>query len=159
MIRDRGAIRRQFVDIIDLAPTILDAVGSEFRDSIGGRRQLPVGGRSIYQTFRSADAPSARETQYFELRGNRAITHGDWKAVSVHVPGTDFESDEWMLFHVAEDFSESTDLAQQMPDKLKELTTLWTAEAEKYSSPLLRETPPSLRDLRVYDDAYPPGRP
>ena len=40
-----------------------------------------------------------------------------------------FEDDVWELYHVAEDFSESTDLAEKYPEKLKELQQVFDDEA------------------------------
>ncbi len=157
-IKDGGAIRRQFVEVIDLAPTLLDAAGVQFRSVIDGHEQIPVAGRSIRPSFTAADAKSARDVQYFELYCNRAITSGPWKAVAMHVPGTDFEKDQWLLFNTDTDFSESTDLAARHPEKLAELKTLWMAEATKYSNPPLKETTGNLRDIvnHVFEDGLPP---
>lgn len=159
VIKDGGAVRRQYVDIIDIAPTLLDAAGSQFRPSIDGREQIPVAGKSIRASFTSASAKSAREVQYFELRGNRAITAGPWKAIAIHVPGTDFAKDQWQLFNIDSDFSESTDLSAKYPRKLEELILLWMSEAKKYSDPPVKEMPERLRNYPIYNDAYPPGKP
>ena len=43
-----------------------------------------------------------------------------------------FDQDRWQLFHTDEDRSEAHDLAEQHPEKVKELVDLWFAEAEKY---------------------------
>lgn len=154
-IKDNGAIRGQFVDVIDIAPTLLDVAGAAFRSDIDGQPQLAVAGSSIRASFASAAAPSARSVQYFELRGNRAITAGQWKAVAMHKSGTDFAKDQWLLFDTAADFSESTDVAAQHPDKLAELQALWMTEATRYSQPPLREAPSILQQrFPQYDDAF-----
>ena len=44
-----------------------------------------------------------------------------------------FDQDEWELYHVAEDFSESTNLASQFPEKLAELQKQFDEEAWKYN--------------------------
>jgi arylsulfatase len=44
-----------------------------------------------------------------------------------------FEQDEWELYHVAEDFSESTNLAAQNPEKVEELKKVFDEEAWKYN--------------------------
>jgi arylsulfatase len=73
--------------------------------------------------------------------GNRAIWVDGWKAVALHgkrmpwnvnvvIP---FENDEWELYHVAEDFSESTNLAKENPEKLAELIKIFDEEAWKYN--------------------------
>lgn len=137
-IKDGGAIRNQYVNIVDIAPTILDVAGTEFATEIAGVKQIPVAGKSIKATFTSSTAPT-RDTQYFELRGNRAITQGDWRAVAMHKLGTDFSTDKWKLFNVASDFSESQDLSAKYPEKVEELKKLWWEEAKRYSNPQVIE--------------------
>jgi arylsulfatase len=44
-----------------------------------------------------------------------------------------FDQDTWELYHVAEDFSESTDLAAENPEKLQELIAAFDEEAWKYN--------------------------
>jgi hypothetical protein len=69
-----------------------------------------------------------------EFSGNRAIYNDGWKAFTSHKKGDDFENDEWFLYHVEEDFSETNNLAEEHPKKLKELQKLWFKEAEKYGA-------------------------
>jgi len=136
-----GEKRRQFIHAIDVAPTILDAIGITPPSDIDGIAQQPVEGSSFAGTF--ADPASlTRDTQHFEMLGSRAIYHDGWKAVTFKPlgpmyraeddPDVPFDEDVWELYHVAEDFSESNDLAEQHPEKLAELIELWWAEAERY---------------------------
>ena len=93
----------------------------------------------------NADAPEHRDTQYFEMLGNRAIYHRGWRAVTLHtrdwrpiVPS--FDEDRWELFHLDEDWSESRDLAEQEPERLREMIALWEHEAGRFRVlPLNRE--------------------
>ena len=39
---------------------------------------------------------------------------------------------KWELYHVAEDYSQASDLAATMPDKLREMQELFLVEAAKY---------------------------
>src|SRR5262249_9380245 len=82
VITDRGSIRSQFVDVIDITPTILDVTGVVAPGVYQGVKQMPLHGKSIAPTFRDAKAPNPRETQYFELHGHRALWHNGWKAVT-----------------------------------------------------------------------------
>jgi Arylsulfatase A and related enzymes len=92
-------------------------------------------------TFDNANAPSKRETQYFEMFGNRAIYHDGWIAATVPpqppwLLGTAKMPDimtgyKWELY-TSDDFSENNDLAAKNPDKLKELQALFMDEARKY---------------------------
>jgi arylsulfatase len=142
-IPDPGAIRAQYVHVIDLAPTLLDVAGTRFRDVIDGHPQVPIAGRSMSPTVLSARGKGPRSIQFFELWGNRAITSGRWRAVSMHEPGTDFSRDRWELFDIETDPTESKDLAATNPAKLAELQRLWQQEAARHRDLPLREAPPN----------------
>lgn len=152
-IHDAGAIRPQNVDIIDLGPTLLDAAGGRFEARFHGVAQIPVAGRSVRSTFKSATAPT-RPVQFFELSGNRAVRSGRWKAIAMHTYGTDFGSDRWMLFDTGRDFSESQDVAARYPRKLAELKLLWQTEAETYGDLPLNGTDPQVRAWSPFDDYH-----
>lgn len=131
-------LREQFLDVIDITPTVLDYLGIEAPLIFDGVCQMPLHGKSLRAVFEDPEAPAPRDTQYFELWGSRGIYQRGWKAVAFHTPGTDFDTDQWELYNVAEDFTETTDLSSQHPDKLSELQELWWSEAEKYGAlPLL----------------------
>ena len=139
-IRDRGKIRTQFHHIIDIVPTILEAIGIEPPSHIGGYTQAPIEGVSMLYSFNNASAPSTKQIQYFEMLGNRGIWYKGWKAVTYHgrLPWESdakwsFDEDKWELYNVEEDFSECHDLSEKHPDKLRQLVELWWAEAGKYN--------------------------
>jgi arylsulfatase len=142
-IKDVGGIRTQFHHIIDIVPTILDAAGIQAPDSVDGIKQAPIEGVSMAYTFdtANANAPSKRETQYFEMFGNRALYHNGWIAVTPPpqppwLMGTaempPLNEYKWELYNIADDYSENDDLAAKNPDKLKELQSLFMDEARKY---------------------------
>ncbi|MCW3838355.1 arylsulfatase [Sphingomonas canadensis] len=129
-IRDGGGISRQFCHCSDLAPTILEAAGVTPPATINGRDAMPITGTSIAYTFDAPDAPTRKQSQYFELMGNRGIWANGWKAVVHHETGADYDSEQWELYRLDSDFSENDDLAARHPEKLAELKALWEREAE-----------------------------
>jgi len=143
-ITDLGGIRPQFHHMIDIVPTILEAAGIQAPETVNGIAQKPIEGISMAYTFDSANAtaPSKRDTQYFEMFGNRALYHDGWIATTVPpqppwLMGTVKMPDvltgyKWELYNIADDFSETNDLAAKNPDKLKELQGLFMDEARKY---------------------------
>ncbi|MEO5839694.1 MAG: arylsulfatase [Acidimicrobiales bacterium] len=131
-IEDRGAVRTQFHNVIDLLPTVLDACGVLAPAEVDGVAQMALHGTSMRYTFASATARSTRSTQYFEMYGHRAIYHDGWKAVTWHETGTGFDDDQWELYDINVDFSESNDLASSHPAKLAELIERWWIEAGRY---------------------------
>ena len=79
-----------------------------------------------------AEAPGRRKTQFYSMLGSRAIWHEGWKAVSTHptISGwSHFNDDTWELYNVEVDRAELHNLADQHPDKLRELVNVWFAEA------------------------------
>lgn len=133
-IRDKGGLRNQFVEVMDITPTVLDILDIDTPKKIDGIDQMDMHGASILQTFNDPQAPAARNTQFYCMRGNRGIYHEGWKAVAIHESGMDFGDDIWELYHVANDFAECINVADQHPDKLQEMKDLWWSEAEKYGS-------------------------
>jgi len=134
-IKAQGEIRSQFHHVIDVAPTALEAAKIPHPKVVNGVKQRPMDGVSMLY---SADAPNAvgqRNTQYFEMFGNRGIYHEGWVACTRHsIPwllatNPPLEGDVWELYHVDEDFSEADNLAAQNPDKLKELQAVFEKEA------------------------------
>jgi arylsulfatase len=143
-IRARGAIRSQFAEVMDITPTVLDVLGVEAPSALAGVTQMAMQGRSIHATFDDPHA-STRATQFFRLRGDRAIRHDGWRAIATHRPGTSFDQDRWELYDLARDFSEAIDVAARYPDRLRELQALWQSEAKKYGALPLVEPPRGAR--------------
>ncbi|QFZ15941.1 arylsulfatase [Anabaena sp. YBS01] len=139
-IKDQGGIRSQFHHVIDITPTILEVAGITVPKEVNGVKQRPIEGTSLAYTFNNPNAPSHRETQYFEMLGNRAIYDEGWVAAARHgrlpwertVKGS-FDTDEWELYNIAEDFSEANNLAKKNPQKLEKLQKLFLKEAKKHN--------------------------
>ncbi len=139
-IKAKNEVRSQFHHVIDVAPTVLEAVGVPQPDVVNGVKQRPIEGVSILYSFDDAKVKDRRTTQYFEMFGNRAIYHEGWTACVAHsipwdvtVKPPAFDKDRWELYHVDEDFSQANDLAAKNPAKLKELQELFLKEAVKYN--------------------------
>ena len=129
-------MRHQYHHAVDIVPTILECCGVEFPDYMLGYEQTPLPGVSMRYSFDQADAPTAKKVQYYAMLGTRGLWSEGWKVVAERGPmiGTgDFENDTWQLFHTDTDRSEAHDLADQHPDKVRQLVDLWYAEAGKYN--------------------------
>jgi arylsulfatase A-like enzyme len=142
-ITDAGGIRSQFHHMIDIMPTILEATAIQAPATVNGIAQKPIEGVSMAYTFdkMNANAPSRRDTQYFEMFANRGIYHDGWYACTTPpappwLLGTtklpEVNDYKWELYNIADDYSQNNDLAAKNPDKLRELQELFTTEAAKY---------------------------
>jgi arylsulfatase len=150
-IKAKGQIRHQYTHAIDLVPTVLEALQIEPPQQIRGVTQSPIEGVSFAHTFDNANAATNHHTQYFEMFAHRAIYHDGWRAVCP-IPGPSFteakiawgaltlteeklrelDAKAWELYNVAEDPTESKNLADSHRDKLIEMIALWYIEAGKY---------------------------
>lgn len=123
--------RGQFIDVTDIAPTVLDLAGLSMPATFKGVAQLPLHGASMARTFTDARAAEHHPTQAYELRGGRAIYDRGWKAVATHAQGTSWDADTWELFDLSTDVNETRDLSAKHPEKLKALQDLWWSQAEQ----------------------------
>lgn len=132
LIKDAGAVRTQYHHVSDITPTMLDIIGVEKPEFIKGVKQKEFQGTSFKYTLENGAAKDRKTVQYYEMLGNRAIYKDGWKAIVNHArnaSGGRFEDDVWELYHVANDYSEYHNVADQYPEKVKELERLWFIEA------------------------------
>ena len=137
-IKSKNEVRSQFHHVIDIAPTIYEAVGIPAPHSVDGIEQRPMEGVSMNYSFENAAAPDTHKTQYFEILGNRAIYHDGWFAGTLHrlpwdpTPLHPLADDVWQLYNANEDFSQANNLADKYPERLADLQKLFMDEALKY---------------------------
>lgn len=139
-IKDQGKIRSQFGHVIDIAPTIYDAVGIPQPTEVNGVAQKPIEGVSLAPTFADAKAADRHKVQYFEMFGNRALYKDGWVAAThparppwiFAAGGYNANDFTWELYHVADDYSEAVNVADKYPDKLKQLQADFLIEARKH---------------------------
>jgi arylsulfatase A-like enzyme len=140
-IAARGEIRSQFAHVIDIAPTILEAVGLQAPAMLDGVTQMPMEGVSMAYTFGDAKGSSRHTTQYFEIAANRGLYDDGWIASTTPlrppwvVSGAEPDPDDfpWELYNVANDFSQSKDLAKENPKKLADLQARFLIEAARHN--------------------------
>ncbi|SDH85335.1 sulfatase-like hydrolase/transferase [Pseudomonas panipatensis] len=143
-IKDKGGLREQFVHVIDVMPTILEAAGIQAPEEVDGIKQAPIEGTSFAYTFdaQNAKAPSRHKLQYFEMFGQYALYDDGW------LLSTKVDRAPWQVYGAAnsdplnnqvlelydlnKDFNQTQDLAAQYPDKVQALKKRFIEEAHKY---------------------------
>jgi arylsulfatase len=139
-MKDRGGLRSQFLHIIDIVPTLYEAIGITPPTKLNGIDQKPLEGVSFLKTFFDPNAPETRKTQYFELLVNRGMYHDGWMASSRSFsPWNPIRGEfdpltaKWELYDLSRDYSQAENVADKYPDKVKELEALFWKEAATYS--------------------------
>lgn len=132
-IAARGEVRTQFHHVIDVAPTILELAGVAHPKSARGRTAMPLEGVSMAYSFSDSDAPSARSEQYYEIEAQRGYYADGFKLVAWRPQDKRYDEVAWELYDLGSDFSESTDVAAEHPDKVRDLESRWWEAARQYN--------------------------
>ncbi|MGM0377409.1 MAG: arylsulfatase [Bacteroidota bacterium] len=118
-----NAINRSMVHINDVLPTCLELAGVSYPGSNRGKSTMKPAGKSMLPLlFRETE--NLHDTLYWEHQGGRAIRTGNWKMSAL--PG-----EEWELFDLSDDMTETRDLSGDYPGKVEEMNKAWQTWAEE----------------------------
>lgn len=144
-IKDKGAIREQFVHVVDVTPTLLEISGIKTPEYVDGIKQAPIEGTSFAYTFDAANAktPSQHKIQYFEMMGQWALYNEGW-LLSTKVNRAPWDAfgeinedplnnQVLELYDLNTDFTQSDNIADKYPDKVQKMKKLFIQEAKKYN--------------------------
>jgi arylsulfatase A-like enzyme len=120
-----GGVRRQYVHVIDVLPTLVDLLGLAVPDERNGLPRQAFQGVTIGPVLLDDNAPSPRTEQYYEMWGNRGFFKDDEEVVTLHQRGTAFGDDTWELYDLLQDPTELNNLADGRPERVIELTNAW----------------------------------
>ncbi|MBF7728682.1 arylsulfatase [Pseudomonas sp. N040] len=143
-IKDKGALREQFVHVIDVVPTILQAAGIKAPEVVDGIKQAPIEGTSFLYTFDKANAkvPSQHKVQYFEMMGQWAlyedgwllstkVNRAPWQAFGPANPDP-LNNQVFQLYNLNENFNQTEDVAAKYPQKVEAMRARFLAEAKQH---------------------------
>jgi len=117
-----GSLTGQVVHVMDLMPTCLELAGATYPTTYKGNEIIPLESHSIKPILDGKIR--TQDPIYWEHEGGRAVRVGNWRLVSL-------KNANWQLFDMAEDLSETKNVASGHPDKVHELKELWNAWAKK----------------------------
>ena len=139
-IKEHGGWRRSVGHVIDVSPTILEVAGGKWPTEVERPNCFSAPpGRSFVDAFTS-DRSSSRAPLWWLHEGNRALRDGDWKIVAT-------KNQPWELYDLANDRTETNDLAAKMPDKLQELADQWEKITAQFTE-LRKQSSPEAKQAR-----------
>ncbi|NEY91785.1 arylsulfatase [Tabrizicola oligotrophica] len=138
-IAARGEVRGQFGHVIDIVPTILELIGLDLPKAVDGHDQQPIEGTSLAYSFAHPTAAEAHDEQYFEMLGNRGLYQRGWMASTIperppfgDTSGLTPLTYDWGLYDLTRDWSQSTDIAPDHPERLAALRARFEECALRY---------------------------
>ena len=139
-IDNPGSVRSHFGHVVDVVPTLYEAIGIEPPERVDGIQQQPIEGTSFLPALQKSSAPEPSRTQYFEMLGNRALYRDGWIASTTpqRVPWAlsgsrvDPQKFEWELYNTGVDYSQARNLATSHPERLQALVAQFDQEAKKH---------------------------
>jgi len=150
-IAARG-VRKQFTHLVDVMPTILELADIRPPDAVNGIRQKPFDGISFAYSLTKSEAPEAHRSQYFEIFGHAAFYQNGWFAASpIPAQGSSrteaaADSQQWELYDLRIDSTQTVDLAARYPEKLRQMRKAFDAEARRNNVfPVSNDNPRYMR--------------
>jgi arylsulfatase len=120
-----GSIEKGTAHLIDLAPTFYEVAGATYPEIYNGVKTNPLVGVSLTNLLFSGTALERALPIFWERGGNRAVRKGKWKIVST------YPSKNWELYNIETDRGETTDIAKENPEVVKELEADYEAWAKR----------------------------
>jgi arylsulfatase A-like enzyme len=108
-----GKVFKEPVSSLDIVPTVLSSAGIEIKseDNFDGVNLLPY--------IKGEKSGPPHEVLYWRFHNNRAILMDNWKLIK------GAKQENWELYNLSEDIGETKNLAEKMPEKVKEMEKLW----------------------------------
>jgi arylsulfatase len=136
-INTKDGIRHQPSHLIDIMATCVDVAGATYPSEYKGNVIIPMEGKSLLPVFLNNEMIN-RDAIFFEHEGNRAVRQQKWKLVSkaqdqpkYYIKIDSLPMDQWELFDMEKDRTETTDLAWQNPEIVRELSNKWYQWAKR----------------------------
>lgn len=117
-----GTITRQTGHIIDFFPTLLEAAGIIYPDSLNGKTTQPLDGHSLMPVW---EGKERQEPDYFMSGWTerfRMYREKEWKIVKVN-------GEDWELYNLKNDPTETENLAEKYPEIVDRLVNNYKSKA------------------------------
>lgn len=140
-----GSITKQPGHFLDIMPTCLELAGAEYPETYKENSilPLPAEGRSLMPLIEGEGTWNGERTFFWEHENGRAVRVGNWRLVALRNAG-------WQLFDLAEDYSETNNVAVENPAVVRQLKTLWNDWARSVGLTVTEDMPDTDKELVFY---------
>ncbi len=103
--------------IIDIMATCIDLAGANYPENYKGHEVLSMEGRSLVPIFNGKNR-QGHDALYWQWSNSVGVRKGDWKAVG-------YLDSPWELYNLKKDRTELNDLANEHPEIVREMDSLF----------------------------------
>lgn len=129
-IHEKNGIRHSLGHVIDIMATCVELGQCFYPKNYHGNKIIPYEGKSLLSLFQ--EETTENRILIFEHYGNSAIRIGKWKLVGIDMfDGNRIREQGWELYDMDNDRSETNDLSEKYPEKVKKLVALFGEEAKR----------------------------
>ncbi len=115
--------------LMDIMATCVEVSGAKYPAEYKGNEIHPLEGESLVKSIKN-ESDGRKADLFWEHEANRAIRVGNWKLVLMASDRFPFDG-KWELYNLAEDRTETNDLADKYPEKVEEMKTKWDEWAKR----------------------------
>lgn len=121
-----GGFFREPAHLVDMMSTVIELADTEYPDSFRNGDSEPIEGASLVPSFR-AESVNRTQPLFFHWGGHHAFIDGDWKIIrEKKKPGP------WELYDLGTLQTETENIADQQPERVKELSQAWEKREAHY---------------------------
>ncbi len=125
-IQPQQEVIREVSHIIDVMPTFMDASRSTYPETFQDHAIQPMQGASLMPLVMDGQSIQERPIYWEHITG-KGIRLGKWKLM------TQRRTTDWQLYDMENDRAELHNLADQYPEKVKELASMWDKWAKEHN--------------------------
>lgn len=115
---EKGSVTDQVGHVMDFMATFVDLAQTDYPAQYQGNEINPLQGINLVEVFEGKER-DGHGALFNEHMGGRYVRRGEWKQVAPTA------NNGWELYHMADDRTETKNLAQQHPEVVRELDSLW----------------------------------
>ena len=115
--------------LMDIMATCIEVAGAEYPSHFRGNEIHPLEGESLLPSMQNGN-DQRESVMFWEHEANRAVRSGEWKLVLKASEEFPFDG-HWELYNLADDRTETNDLAGIYPERAEEMKMLWDEWAQR----------------------------
>lgn len=117
-ITNTGGFSQEVGHVMDFMATFVDMAGGSYPDTFNSQEIKPMVGKSLLPVF-NGKSRTGHPVLFNEHEGGRYVRTAEWKLV------TPDARQPWQLYRINDDRTETINLAEQNPEIVHELDSLW----------------------------------